>query len=40
MTKRADAIKGFVVIPKRWIVERTFGGLNLSVPKTRRCRNS
>jgi putative transposase len=28
MTKRADAIKGFVVIPKRWIVERTFGGLN------------
>jgi putative transposase len=28
MTKRAEAIKGFVVIPKRWIVERTFGWLN------------
>ena len=28
MTKRADAIKGLVVIPKRWIVERTFGWLN------------
>jgi putative transposase len=28
MTKRADAIKGFVVIPTRWIVERTFGWLN------------
>jgi len=28
MTKRADAIKGFVVIPKRWMVERTFGWLN------------
>ena len=28
ITKRADAIKGFVVIPKRWIVERTFGWLN------------
>jgi putative transposase len=26
--KRSDAIKGFVVIPKRWIVERTFGWLN------------
>jgi putative transposase len=28
MTKRADAIKGLVVIPTRWIVERTFGWLN------------
>ena len=28
ITKRTDAIKGFVVIPKRWIVERTFGWLN------------
>jgi putative transposase len=25
MTKRSDRIKGFVVIPKRWIVERTLG---------------
>jgi transposase len=25
--KRSDAAKGFVVLPKRWIVERTFGWL-------------
>ena len=28
ITKRADAAKGFVVIPKRWVVERTFGWCN------------
>jgi putative transposase len=28
ITKRAEAIKGLVVIPTRWIVERTFGWLN------------
>src|SRR5919109_1737368 len=28
MTKRADAVKGLVLIPKRWIVERTFGWFN------------
>jgi putative transposase len=28
ITKRSDAVKGFVVIPKRWIVERTFGWFN------------
>jgi putative transposase len=28
ITKRSDAIQGFVVIPKRWIVERTLGWLN------------
>jgi transposase len=28
IVKRADTAKGFVVVPKRWIVERTFGGLN------------
>jgi len=28
MTKRSNAVKGFVVIPKRWVVERTFGWLN------------
>jgi putative transposase len=28
ITKRSDAVKGFVVIPKRWVVERTFGWLN------------
>lgn len=25
---RSDTAKGFVVVPKRWIVERTFGWLN------------
>jgi transposase len=30
MTKRSDALKGLVVIPKRWIVERTFGWFNRS----------
>src|SRR5262245_3374098 len=28
ITKRSDTAKGFVVIPKRWIVERTFGWCN------------
>ena len=28
ITKRSDAAKGFVVIPKRWIVERTLGWFN------------
>ena len=27
IVKRADTAKGFKVIPKRWIVERTFGWL-------------
>jgi len=27
IVKRSDAAKGFVVFPKRWIVERTFGWL-------------
>ena len=27
IVKRSDAAKGFVVLPKRWIVERTFGWL-------------
>ena len=49
IVKRSDAAKGFVVLPKRWIVERTFGWLgrcrrltkdfeNLQVP--RRIRHS
>ena len=25
MVKRSDKAKGFEVLPKRWIVERTFG---------------
>jgi putative transposase len=28
IVKRCDQIKGFVVLPKRWIVERTFAWLN------------
>lgn len=28
IVRRSDATRGFVVLPKRWIVERTFGWLN------------
>jgi putative transposase len=28
MTTRSDKAKGFIVIPKRWIVEHTFGWFN------------
>ena len=28
IVKRSDHAKGFVVLPKRWIVERTIGWLN------------
>jgi transposase len=28
IVKRSDTTKGFAVLPKRWIVERTFGWLN------------
>ncbi len=28
IVKRSDLAKGFVVLPKRWIVERTIGWLN------------
>ena len=28
IVKRSDDVSGFVVLPKRWIVERTFGWLN------------
>jgi putative transposase len=28
IVRRADDLKGFVVLPKRWIVERTFAWLN------------
>jgi len=27
IVKRSDAVRGFSVLPKRWIVERTFGWL-------------
>lgn len=29
IVKRSDTAKGFEVLPKRWIVERTFGWLSL-----------
>jgi putative transposase len=28
ITKRSNRLKGFVVIPKRWLVERTLGWFN------------
>jgi transposase len=28
IVKRSDAVKGFVVLPRRWVVERTFAWLN------------
>jgi transposase len=28
IVKRSDTARGFVLLPKRWIVERTFGWLN------------
>jgi len=27
VVKRSDAVRGFKVLPRRWVVERTFGGL-------------
>ncbi|WP_234025210.1 MULTISPECIES: transposase [unclassified Streptomyces] len=27
MVKRSDDVKGFVVLPRRWVVERTLGWL-------------
>jgi transposase len=28
IVKRSDCVKGFVVLPKRWLLERTFAWLN------------
>jgi putative transposase len=28
IVKRSDDVKGFKILPKRWVVERTFGWLN------------
>ena len=28
IVKRSDAAKGFIVLPRRWVVERTFAWLN------------
>jgi transposase len=30
IVKRSDNVKGFQLLPKRWIVERTFGWLSRS----------
>ena len=39
--KRSDAAKGFVVLPKRWIVERSIAWLNRNrrLAKDRECLN-
>jgi len=29
IVKRPDGAKGFVLLPRRWVVERTFGWFNL-----------
>jgi transposase len=41
IVKRSDAAKAFVVLPKRWIVERTIGWLNRCrrLAKDWECRN-
>ena len=36
--KRSDAAKGFYVLPKRWIVERTYGWLNRPADATSNCK--
>lgn len=30
IVKRSDDVKGFKLLPRRWVVERTFGWLNFS----------
>jgi len=44
VVKRSDDVKGFVVLPRRWVVERTFGWLmrsrRLSRDYERRCDSS
>ena len=30
MVKRTDDMKGFVVLPRRWVVERTFAWLSFN----------
>ena len=35
IVKRSDAAKGFVLLPRRWVVERTFAWLNRNRPSPR-----
>ena len=40
IVKRSDDIKGFVVLPRRWVVERTFSWFGRVSPRTSRtCRD-
>ena len=39
IVKRSDAAKGFVVVAKRWIVERTFGWLGRCRRLAKDCEN-
>ena len=39
IVKRSDAAKGFVVVAKRWVVERTFGGLGGCRRRAKDCEN-
>lgn len=38
IVKRSDRAKGFVVLPKRWVVERTFAWLGLGEPQSKSAR--
>jgi len=44
IVKRSDDVKGFKVLPRRWVVERTFGWLcrnrRLSKDYERKCNTS
>ena len=44
IVKRSDNVKGFKVLPRRWVVERTFGWLyrnrRLAKDYERKCRTS
>jgi transposase len=36
IVKRSDDVKGFVVLPRRWVVERTFSGETGGLPRISR----
>ena len=39
IVKRSDQAKGFVVLPKRWVVEGTFAGLGRCTRLAKDCEN-